>query len=138
MRKEKAAGALSGLSGAASILGSWQVCHSACLGLIALLGVLGIVVTGMPLLFLTRVALPFWIAAVLLLGVTVALSMRMRCVPRKFLLVNGGLIVAGVPFKPLAPYAWIFWIAGSGLAGAGLALFVRERLARRAKGWRQE
>ena len=29
-------------SGAASVLGSWQVCHNVCLGLIALLAVFGI------------------------------------------------------------------------------------------------
>ncbi len=127
MGNEKVAGALGGVSGATSILGSWQVCHSVCLGLIALLGALGIVVTGMPLLFLTKVALPFWIAAVVLLAATVALSMRMRCMPRKLLLFNGGLIVAGVPFPAVAAYAWAFWIAGGLMAAVGLGWFLKDR-----------
>ncbi len=120
MGNEKVAGALGGVSGATSILGSWQVCHNVCLAVVALLGALGIAVTGMPLLFLTKVALPFWIAAVVLLAATVALSMRMRCMPRKLLLFNGGLIVAGVPFPAVAAYAWVFWIVGGLLATIGL------------------
>ena len=61
--KEKGTGVLGIFSGIASFLGSYQVCHSACLALISLLSLVGITVAGMPLLFLTQVAIPFWITA---------------------------------------------------------------------------
>ncbi|MBI1972605.1 hypothetical protein HYS50_01215, partial [Candidatus Woesearchaeota archaeon] len=65
--KEKAASVSSGVSGAVSVLGSYQVCHSICLSIIAVLAFLGITINFMPLLFLTKVAIPFWIAAFILL-----------------------------------------------------------------------
>ena len=61
--KEKVMGATGSVSGVASVFGSWQVCHNICLGLIAVLAVLGVTVTGMPLLFLTKWAIPLWTIA---------------------------------------------------------------------------
>ena len=58
---EKAATLSSSFSGALSFLGGYQVCHNVCLGIIALLSLIGITIVGMPLLFLTKVAIPFWI-----------------------------------------------------------------------------
>ena len=68
--KERLLGASGSVSGALGFLGGYQVCHNVCMGLITLLTFLGITVAGMPLLFLTKVAIPFWIAALTLLSIT--------------------------------------------------------------------
>ena len=64
--KEKFVGIAGSVSGVTSFLGSWQVCHNLCLGLIAFLGILGITIVGMPLIFLTKIAIHFWIVAIVL------------------------------------------------------------------------
>ncbi len=129
--EEKAAGAVGGVSGAASILGSWQVCHSVCLGLIALLSVIGITLTGMPLLFLTKIAVPLWLVAVALLGVVAYFYFKRRCISKNLMLLNSGLIIAGIPFQTVQLYQPAFWVIGGGLALAGIALYVKGRVKKK-------
>jgi len=125
--KEKAVGATGSISGAASILGSWQVCHSICLGLIALLGVIGITVTGMPLL-LTKVAVPLWTIAVLLLIITIIVYTQKKCISKNLLIFNSGLIIAGTPFQSVQQFSLFFWIIGGAIALAGIVFFVRDKM----------
>ncbi len=132
--KGKAAGVVGSVSGAASILGSWQVCHSVCLGLIALLSVVGITVTGMPLLFLTKIAVPLWIIAVALLGIVVYLYVKLHCISRNLVILNSGLIIAGTPFQAVQQYQPAFWITGGGVALAGIAFFVKSRIKKKKCG----
>src|SRR3989338_4330001 len=111
--KEKVLGTTGGLTGALSFLGGYQVCHNVCLGLISVLTFLGFTVAGMPLLFLTKVAIPFWIAAVLLLSaMTILKYKKLMHISDKVLLLNSGLIIAGVPFQQLQDFNYIFWIVG--------------------------
>ena len=128
--KETALGAMGSVTGGASILGSWQVCHSVCLGLIALLGMLGITLAGMPLLFLTEIALPLWSLAVLLWAVSLGLYLRKGCVSKNLLLLNAGLIIAGTPFPSVQEFSLGFWTVGGLLGGTSLFLFTREKLRR--------
>ncbi len=125
--KSKVVEAGSCCPGAVSVLGSWQVCHQLCLGVVALLGGLGIAMSGMPLMFLTRLAMPFWIAAALLLLLTLALHVRRGLFSSKLVLLNAGLITAGVPFPQLQAYSPLFWIVGGGMVLGSTALFLRER-----------
>ncbi|HII16558.1 TPA: hypothetical protein HA361_01470 [Candidatus Woesearchaeota archaeon] len=126
--KEKLATATGSISGAASIMGSWQVCHSICLGLIALLGIIGITITGMPLLFLNKIAIPLWSIAVILLGVTSYLYVTKKCISKNLILLNTGLIIAGIPFPKVSSFQPLFWIIGGMAAIFGLTLFIREKL----------
>src|SRR3989338_976335 len=103
--KEKLVGATGSLSGAASILGSWQVCHNVCLGIIALLGLIGITVVGMPLLFFTKIAIPAWLIAVALLAVVVWLYFNKHCLSKNLIMLNSGLIIAGIPFQQLQKFS---------------------------------
>ena len=114
--QERVVGITGSVSGAASVLGSWQVCHSVCLAIIAFLGLLGITIVGMPLAFLTTIAVPLWLVAVVLLGVTALLYFMKRCVPVHLLLLNTGLVTAGVPFSAVEPFRPVFWIVGGGVA----------------------
>lgn len=57
--KGKILGASGSLTGSLSFLGSYQVCHNACLALVAFLTFLGFAVAGMPLLFLTKLQKSF-------------------------------------------------------------------------------
>ena len=125
--KEKILGATGSISGIASVLGSWQICHNVCLGIIALLGILGITIVGMPLAFLTKLAVPFWTAAVVLLGITLVLYLKMKCISNRLIMFNSGLIIAGVPFKPLQPYSAIFWTIGGIIAATGIILFIKDK-----------
>ena len=129
--KEKIISATGSVSGAASVLGSWQVCHNVCLGIIALLSLVGITIVGMPLLFLTKVAVPFWIAAFTLLLVTIALYAKKKCISGKLILFNSGLIIAGVPFKPLQSFLALFWVVGGILVFTAIFLFIKDKTKRR-------
>ncbi len=113
-----------------SILGSYQICHTICMSLIALLAVIGITITGMPLLFLTKISLPFWILAVILFSVLLTLKIRsMDCITNNSLTFNGGLLIIGTPF--LQQYYSIFLITGGVLVAYSLFIFLANKL-----GWR--
>ena len=127
------AGAMGSVSGIASILGSWQVCHNVCLGLIALLSVIGISIVGMPLAFLTRIAVPMWSAAFALLLITLGFYFTKRCISGKLITFNSGLIIAGVPFQPLQAYSKIFWIIGGTFATVSVVLFIKDKIGERMR-----
>ncbi|MBI4150528.1 hypothetical protein HY492_00205 [Candidatus Woesearchaeota archaeon] len=129
--KEKLAGAAGSVSGVASILGSWQVCHSVCLGIIALLSVLGITIVGMPLAFLTTIAVPLWLIALALLIITVWLYLSRKCISRNLILFNAGLIIAGTPFQAVKQFSIVFWTVGGLIALTAIVLFVKDRIRRR-------
>ena len=129
--KEKAIGATGSVSGAASILGSWQVCHNVCLGIIALLGLVGITVVGMPLLFLTKIAIPMWTIAVVLLAAVVWLYFSKHCISKNLIMLNSGLIIAGTPFQQVQQFSIFFWVVGGFLAAAGVSLFVKEKIQKK-------
>ena len=129
--KERLIGASGSISGTASILGSWQVCHNVCLGLIALLSLMGITIIGMPLAFLTRIAVPIWSAAVVILLITVYIYQKKKCISRNLLILNTGLIIAGVPFEAVRIYSIFFWIIGGTIALVGISLFIKEKIEKR-------
>lgn len=111
--REKALSVSSSVSGVMGFLGGYQVCHNICLGIIALLSLIGITLVGMPLLFLTKVAVPFWVAAIVMLGVAILLVVGFKMnLSKKILLANSGLIIAGTPFTTLDSYKPLFWIVG--------------------------
>lgn len=128
--KEKLIGATGTLSGFTSILGSWQICHNVCLGLIFLLSLAGITITGMPLLFLTKIAVPLWTIAVLLLLATIILYQTKRCISKNLIIFNAGLIIAGVPFGPLQQYSAFFWSIGGLISLAAIIFFIKSRIER--------
>jgi len=127
---EKTATLSSSLSGALSFLGGYQVCHNVCLGIIALLSLIGITIVGMPLLFLTKVAIPFWTAAVLLFAITLALYFKKKCISKNLLMLNSGIIIAGIPFKAVQDYLAIFWIIGGTLVVLSILIFIKKRLSK--------
>lgn len=126
--KEKVIGATGSLSGAASILGSWQICHNICLGLIALLSLIGITITGMPLFFLTEIATPVWITAVVLLIITIIIYTKKPCISKNLIIFNSGLVIAGVPFQPLQQFSIFFWSIGGIIAFSGIAFFIKDKM----------
>jgi len=132
MLKEKILGASGSLSGSLSFLGSYQVCHNACLALVAFLTFLGFTVAGMPLLFLTKVAIPFWTAAILLLTITIFLKYKKIInIPNKIILLNSGLIIAGVPFSQIQQFNYIFWIIGGVLAASGIGWYFYDKIKKK-------
>lgn len=131
--KEKTAGILGSISGFTSFLGSWQVCHNICLALIALLSVIGITVTGMPLLFLTTIAKPLWIVAVILLIITFSVYLKKQCISSRLLLFNSGLIIAGIPFQFLQKLFLIFWIVGGSIAITSIVLYINDKIKKGKK-----
>ncbi len=131
--KEKLIGATGSVSGAASILGSWQVCHNICLGLIALLGLIGITVVGMPLLFFTKIAIPAWSIAVILLAVVIWFYFNKHCISKNLILFNSGLIIAGTPFQQVQQFSVFFWIVGGLLAATGIIFFIKEKIEKKKR-----
>lgn len=117
-KQRKVFAATSSLSGGLSFLGSWQICHNLCLGIIALLGFFGIAVAGMPLLFLTQYSIYFWSAALAFLIPTLYMYFRKNCLMSKnLLLFNIGIIIFSFPF--FQEISFVFW-----LSGASIVLFV--------------
>lgn len=129
--REKYLSLSSSLSGMIGFLGGYQVCHNVCLGIIAALSLIGITVAGMPLLFLTKVAVPFWIAAVLLFALTFAFSLKMKSAPKNLLMINLGILAAAVPFKTVQAYRPILWVAGGTLIALGILSYVKARIAKK-------
>ena len=126
--KEKLVGSAGAVSAATSALGGYQVCHNLCMAVIALLSILGVTVAGMPLMFLTKVAVPFWIAAVAMLGIMGYFHLKMKCISGKLLVFNSGLIIAGVPFAPLNQHPIILWVIGGALVLSAATLYIVEKL----------
>lgn len=127
--KEKILGASGSVTGALGFLGSYQVCHNTCIALVAFLTFLGFTVAGMPLLFLTKVAVPFWLIAISLLTITIILKYKkMAHISDKIILLNSGLIIAGTPFQQVQQFNYIFWTTGGVLAASGIAWYFYDRL----------
>ncbi len=130
--KEKILGAFGSLTGTLSFLGGYQVCHNACLALIAFLTLLGFTVAGMPLLFLTKVAIPFWIAAFSLLIITSILKYKkIMHLSDKIILLNSGLIIAGIPFQKVQQFNYIFWIVGGILIILSIGWYVYDKVKKK-------
>jgi len=127
--KKKTIGAMGSISGGVSILGSMQVCHSLCMGIIVILGVIGITLTGMPLLFFTKIAVPIWIIAMILLSIIFYLYLKKPCISKNLLFFNSGLLIAGIPFKELQSFRIEFWVVGGLFAIIGIGLYVKERIS---------
>ncbi|MBI1936397.1 hypothetical protein HYS31_08245 [Candidatus Woesearchaeota archaeon] len=133
--KEKVLGATGSISGSLSFLGGYQVCHNVCLGLISILTLLGFTITGMPLLFLTRVAIPFWAIALALLILTIILKFGKNMeFSGKIILLNSGLIIAGIPFQQLQQFNYIFWIVGGVLVVFSIGWYIYEKFIPKSKG----
>ncbi len=131
--KEKIMSTASGVSGAASIMGSWQVCHTVCMSLVALLSAVGISVAGMPLAFLQKFAIPLWTTALVLLGIVSYFYFKNKCISKNSLILNSGFIVAGVPFQSLQKFQLIFWSFGAFLIIAGIGFYIRDKLEKKQK-----
>lgn len=131
--KQKAMELSGSISGATSILGSWQICHNICLVLVTLLSLAGITVVGMPLLFLTKIALPLWIVAAAFLVISVIVYYKKRCLSAKLLVFNSGLLIAGVPFQPVQQVITYFWIAGAIICLTVIVMFIKERIEEKKK-----
>ncbi len=126
--KGKLASLTSSVSGSLSFLGGYQVCHNVCLGIIALLSLIGITIVGMPLLFLQKVAIPLWIGAAALFAVTLGMYVKMRCLSRNLLLLNSGILLASVPFPQVKPVLPLLWITGGAMVIISLLLMVKAKL----------
>ena len=130
--KEKLLSVTNGLSGSLSFLGGYQVCHNACLALISILTILGFTVAGMPLLFLTKVAIPFWTLALALLIITTILKYgKGMKFSGKIILLNSGLIIAGIPFQQLQQFNYVFWFFGGTLAIFSIGWYVYDKIEKK-------
>ena len=130
--KEKMLNVSGSLTGTLSFLGGYQICHNACLSLISVLTILGFSVAGMPLLFLTKVAVPFWTLALALLILTIILKFGKNMgFSGKIILLNSGLIIAGIPFQEVENFNYIFWIAGGSLVAFSIGWYVYDKMGKK-------
>lgn len=125
--EEKISGVASTSSGFLSFLGGYNVCHNICLALLAGLALIGISVEGMPLEFLQDYAIPLWLIAVAMLGVTMYLYQKHKCVSKNLLGANTGLIIAATPFRELEFMQLALWIVGFGLLGAAIINYISDK-----------
>lgn len=130
VKYEKILNFTSSLSGIMGFLGGYQVCHNICLGLIAFLSLIGITLVGMPLLFLTKVAVPFWIAAFFLFLISLFFYFKSKCISKNLLLFNGGIVIASIPFNAVKDFLIILWIIGGSLVLLSIGLLIKSRLTK--------
>lgn len=112
-------------------MGSWQICHGVCLGLITFLGFIGITIVGMPLLFLTKIAIPLWILALALLIACYILYFKKKCVSKKMIILNSGILIAGIPFQSLQRWSKVFWLVGGIIVLGAILWYIGEKRQRR-------
>ena len=127
--KEKILNLFGSLSGGLGIISAHNVCHTICLGVIAILTIFGIAVSGMPLGFLQDYNLLFWNMAAVFLLVSLGLYFRnKKCMSNKAIIFNSGLIIAGVPFEPLQKFNPLFYIIGGILVIVSVVLYLKGKL----------
>ena len=126
--KESLLGYSGTVSGGASILSSYTICHQVCLGLIALLSVVGITVVGMPLAFLSKYTMFLWGLGVAMLGITALLYyFNHHCISGKLLSANAGFLIAGLPFEAFLNYQRLLWVAGGAIVASTLVMWLWEK-----------
>ena len=128
VNKEKFTSVISSVSGITSLLGSWQICHNICLGIVTLLALIGITGLGMPLFFLTKVAIPFWTVAFIFFIITLIMYAKKKCISKNMLMLNSGLLIAGIPFQQLQDFTLLFWIIGGSLVGISIIILIKDKL----------
>ncbi len=103
MRNEKRIGRVSTITGGVSagggIISAHNVCHSVCLGAVALLSFFGIAASSDILMFLQDYNLLFWTVGIFFLLLSLLLLVKFGpCISKKAILGNAGLLIVGVPF----------------------------------------
>ena len=129
-KKEKYINYFSSFTGASGVFSSYQVCHSICLGVIALLSLIGITLVGFPLLFLQKWALPLWSIALILFSISIILYLKHKHMSRNLLVFNLGAIIVGIPFGGLAFLRTYFLIIGFGIIIFSLYLIIKVRFSK--------
>lgn len=126
--KDKLVGVAGTASATTSILGGYQVCHTVCMSVIALLSMIGITVVGMPLMFLTKLAVPFWTLGIIFLsGMALLTYTKKMRFSQNILLANAGLLLAGTPFQALQSFQTLFWLIGGAFVVTSIILTLQSR-----------
>lgn len=129
--KERILNSFSSASAALATFGSsFQLCHNICLSLIAILGAIGIAITGMPLLFLFEYNIYFWAFALVLLIPTIIMYIYKKCLSRNLLLFNIGIVIAGTPQNFTLGMQPFFWLIGGVLVAVALISLIAKRICR--------
>lgn len=116
MMKDKLSSIVSSLTGLSGAASSYNTCHSICLAAIAMLSVIGITVSGLPLMFLQAWAPYLWTVGLVFLLFTVYLYMNKKCISQKLLTANTGFLVIGFPFYQDI----LLWIIGAPIVASAL------------------
>lgn len=126
VKEGKALTAANAAVGGMGIISSYNVCHSLCMGIIAVLSFFGIFITGMPLLFLTKYQLYFWTFGIIILAIAAGLYFwKGPCISKKMIVANGGLLLAGFPFA--RGYDFVFIVIGFGIVLVTILVYLFER-----------
>ncbi len=119
---------IGGVSSASGVFSSYQLCHSICLGVIALLSLIGITLVGMPLLFLQKLALPLWTIGLALFALSLILYIKLKCISKNLLIFNFGAIITGIPFENLQFLRSYFLVIGFSIIVISVYLIIKTRL----------
>lgn len=128
IKKEKLVTATGSLSGGLSILSSYNVCHSICMGVIAMLSVFGIAVAGFPLAFLLPYQIYFWIIGIAILAVALILyKIKGSCISKHMILANAGLLISGIPLTKSQFSSYLLLTIGMIIVAIAVALYLKEK-----------
>lgn len=115
-----------GASGAAGIISAHNVCHAACLGVVAFLSLFGIAVSSTALMFLQDYNLLFWNMGMFFLVVSLIIYAKLGCISARAITANGGIIIAGFPFLPSQQLG--FWIVGGAIFLTALGGYIFSKM----------
>ena len=97
-----------------------------------MLSLVGISLTGMPLLFLQKLALPLWTVGLALFGIALLLYIRHKdCMPKNLLIFNSGALITGIPFDSLASFRKYFLVIGFGIITVSIYLIIKKKIGGR-------
>lgn len=116
MIKEKITSIVSSLTGLSGAASSYNICHSICLAVVAMLSIIGITVSGLPLMFLQTLAPYLWTIGLIFLLFTIYLYYTKKCISEKLLTANAGFMIIGFPFIQ----SIFLWILGMPIVVAAI------------------
>ncbi len=116
-------------SGVLGVAGAHGVCHTLCMTAIGALSLVGITLSGMPLMFLQGYAVYFWSLAFASLALSGYIHFgRGNGAPSDLMIANAGFVIAGIPFGEARPFSGALLAIGGFFVILAIALFLKGKI----------
>lgn len=125
-KEGKIVGAATAVSGAGSFISAHNVCHTICLGAVAVLSFFGIAASSDILMFLQDYNPIFWTMGIFFLFLSLLLLVKYGpCISKKMIVGNVGLLFIGVPF--FKDISGLFMVLGSSILLVSILTYLDDK-----------